>query len=106
MKILLDENLPHEFRHELVGHEVVTVQYAGWRGLKNGALLAQAAASGFDVMVTLDNGVAYQQNVSRLPMAIVVLGAPSNDIDDLRPLVPKLLAALSTITPKTLIRVG
>ena len=106
MKVLLDENLPHELRHELVGHEVVTVHYAGWRGLKNGALLAQAAASGFDVMVTMDNGVAFQQNLSRLPIAIVVLDAPSNDIDNLRPLVPNLLAALSTIAPKTLIRVG
>ena len=106
MKVLLDENLPHEFRHELVGHEVVTVHYAGWRGLKNGALLAQAAASGYDVMVTVDNGVAFRQNLSRLPIAIVVLDAPSNDIDDLRPLVPSLLAALGGIAPKTLVRVG
>jgi len=106
MKVLLDENLPHEFRHELVGHDVVTVHYAGWRGLKNGALLVQAAAAGFDVIVTVDNGVAFQQNLARLPIAIVVLETPSNDIDDLRPLVPRLLAALSTIAPKTLVRVG
>lgn len=53
MKILLDENLPHKLRHELLGHDVFTVQYQGWSGLKNGALLAQAAASGFEAMVTM-----------------------------------------------------
>jgi hypothetical protein len=60
MKVLLDENLPHALRRELPGHEVFTVQYLGWSGVKNGALLLQAAASGFDVMVTMDSGVPYQ----------------------------------------------
>lgn len=67
MKVLLDENLPHELRRELSGHEVFTVQYMGWSGVKNGLLLGRAAKAGFDVMVTMDSGVPYQQNLALLP---------------------------------------
>jgi hypothetical protein len=78
----------------------------GWSGVKNGILLARAAASGFDVMVTMDSGVPYQQNLAALPLAVIVLSAPSNDIDDLRPLVPRLLELLKIVTPKTVTRIG
>jgi len=105
MKVLLDENLPNELRRELSEHDVFTVQYLGWSGLKNGVLLARAAASGFDVMVTMDSGVPYQQNLAALPVAVVVLSAVSNDVDDLRPLIPKLLEALRTLVPKSVIRI-
>jgi predicted nuclease of predicted toxin-antitoxin system len=106
MKILLDENLPHELRRELADHSVFTVHYLGWSGMKNGLLLAQAASSGFEVMVTMDSGVAYEQNISTLPLAIVVLSAESNDIDDLRPLIARLRAALVTLKPKSIVRIG
>ena len=106
MKVLLDENLPHELRGELSGHDIFTVQYLGWSGLKNGILLAQAAASGFDVLVTMDSGVPYQQNLAALPVAVIVLSAVSNDIDDLRPLIPNLLEALKSLTPRTAVRIG
>ena len=102
MKVLLDENLPHALRGELVGHDVFTVQYLGWSGLKNGPLLAQAAASGFKVVVTMDSGVPYQQDAATLPVAVVVPRAPSNDVNDLLPLVP----ALRNISAKTVVRVG
>ena len=69
MKVLLDENLPHDFRHFLPGHEVFTVAFRGWAGQQNGTLLATAAANGFDVLVTLDLGVQYEQNLSSLPVA-------------------------------------
>jgi len=105
MKVLLDENLPHALRRELLGHDVFTVQYLGWSGLKNGALLARAAASGFEVMVTLDNNVPYQQNIAALPLAVIVLSVPSSDIDDLRPIVPRLLKALQAVVPRTLVHV-
>ncbi|MFI5379983.1 MAG: DUF5615 family PIN-like protein [Tepidisphaerales bacterium] len=103
MKVLLDENLPHDLRHEIAGHEVFTVQYLGWSGLKNGELLAQAAAAGFDVLLTMDSGVPYQQNITTLPLAIVVLKAASNDLDDLRPLVPSLLESLRNLKSKTVV---
>ncbi len=106
MKILLDENLPHELRHLIVGHDVFTVKYMGWKGVKNGVLLAQAAASDFDVMITMDTGVPYQQNVSTLPLSVVVLRALSTDIDDLRPLVPQLYDTLNKLRPKTVVWIG
>lgn len=105
MKILLDENLPHDLRHELSQHDAFTVQYMGWTGLKNGVLLAQAAASGFDLMVTMDSGVPYQQNQTTLPLGVIVLIAPSNDLDDLLPLVPKLLEAIGKLSPRSVIHV-
>ena len=51
MKILLDENLPHALRHEIQGHDVFTVQFMGWSGLKNGELLARAMAAGFGAII-------------------------------------------------------
>ena len=103
MKVLLDEQLPHEFRHDIAGHEVQTAWWAGLDRYRNGALLAAAGAGGFDVVVTNDRGIQHQQNLARLPVAVVVLNARSNDVDDLRPLVPALLAALSALAPKTLV---
>ena len=79
MKVLLDENLPHELRQLIPGHDVFTVQYLGWSGMKNGALLLQAATENFDVIVTMDSGVQYQQNTVKLPLAIIFLSAASND---------------------------
>jgi hypothetical protein len=99
MKVLLDENLPHALRAELPGHDVFTVQYLGWSGTKNGRLLAQAVNTGFDVMVKMDDGVAYQQNVATLRLAVIVLESISNDIDDLRPLLPRLRRAIKSTKP-------
>ena len=76
MKVLLDENLPHAVRHLLPGHDVYTVKWLGWTSTRNGALLRRAAENGFDVMLTLDNGVPYQQNLETLPIAVVVMSAP------------------------------
>ena len=107
MKVLLDENLPHDLRALLMPmHDVYTVAYLGWSALENGALLSQAAAKGFDVLVTKDQGLEYQQNLTSLPLAVVVLRAKTNKIDDLRPLVPALLAGLSSLSPRSLIRIG
>jgi hypothetical protein len=91
VKVLLDENLPHALRSELSGHDVFTVQFMGWSSVRNGQLLARAATSGFDVLVTGDAGIAQQQNLATLPLSVVVLSAKSNRVSDLRPLVPRLL---------------
>jgi hypothetical protein len=105
MKLLLDENLLHDLRHQLTGHSVFTVAYMGWSGMKNGELLQAAAVDGFDALVTMDSGVAYQQNLTTLPLAVVVLGAASNDLADLLPLVPTLLARLNGPLPRAVVRV-
>jgi hypothetical protein len=105
VKVLLDENLPHDLRHHIKGHEVFTVAFKRWSGIKNGALLRLAADDGFDVMVTLDDGVAYQQNAASLPLAVVILSATSSDIDDLLPLVPAFLISLGQVAPRSFARV-
>jgi len=105
MRILLDESLPIELRDELAGHTVRAVPELGWSGLKNGELLRRAAEQ-FDVFVTADQNLQYQQNLRTLPIAVAVLIAKSNRMQSLRPLVPAVLAALGRIQPRTLLRVG
>ena len=102
MKLLLDENLPQLFRHELLGHHCHTVNYMGWNGIENGQLLALAASAGFDAFLTKDANLEYQQNLVNLPLSVVVLRAPSNRIDEIRPLIPALQAALATLPPRQL----
>ena len=75
MKVLLDENLPHRLRPWLARHEVFTVGYMGWNGLKNGALLAAAEAGGMEVFVTGDRNLSYQQNLASRRIAVVSLSA-------------------------------
>ena len=76
-----------------------------WSSLENGALLTQAAPA-FDVLLTADQNIEFQQNLAKLPIAVVVLVANSNRLESLEPLIPALLQALETLSPKTLIRVG
>jgi len=66
MKVLLDENLPHQVRLEIGGHDVFTTAFMGWAGIENGELLKVAAASGFDVLITTDRGMEYEQNSNTL----------------------------------------
>jgi predicted nuclease of predicted toxin-antitoxin system len=105
MRILLDESLPSELKTELQGHDVLTVQEAGWSGLSNGELLARAAGK-FDVFVTADQNLQYQQNLAALPVAVVVLVARSNRMQDLRPLLPDLLNRLPKLPARALGRIG
>lgn len=103
-RILLDESLPRDLRARLIGHDVETVAGCGWSGIKNGKLLALAATR-FDVFLTADQNLEFQQNLSTLPIAVFVLIARSNRIESLDPLVPGLLAALGDFTPRTLRRI-
>jgi len=106
MKILLDENLPHDLRYFLAGHEVFTVAYMGWSGMENGELLKIAGDSGFDVMLTKDSGVEYEQPLAALPIAVVVMKSKTNKLDDIRPLLPAVLSTLADLQPRTLVRIG
>ena len=89
MRILLDESLPRPLSHLLVGHYVSTVAAEGWARLSNGALLRKAADR-FDVVLTADQNIEFQQNLSTLPVGVVVLVAESNRLESLEPLVPGL----------------
>jgi hypothetical protein len=106
MKLLLDENLPHKLRTELAGHSVFTVRFMGWSGIANGELLIRAAAEGFDALLTNDRGLEYEQNQTALPLTVVVLLAPTNSIESIRPLYGALQTALSSLVPCSLIKVG
>ena len=105
MRLLLDECVPKRLGRELPGHEIRTVQQAGWAGVKNGALL-RAAEGQFDALLTVDQGVEHQQNLTGLAIGVVIMVAPSNDIDDLRPLMVAVLEALDSLQPGEIRRVG
>jgi predicted nuclease of predicted toxin-antitoxin system len=105
MRVLLDEQLPRHLVREIRGHEVSTVQQRGWAGLKNGELLQVAADTGFQVLVTADRNLQFQQNLSRSRIGIILLVAPSNALEDLLPLVPNLLAAIPKTRAGELLRV-
>ena len=105
MRILLDESLPRPLARLLPEHEVRTVAAMGWAGIRNSELL-QLAADEFDALLTADQNLEYQQNLGALPIAVVVLVAPTNRIQSLRPLIPVLLQTLQTLPPRQLVRVG
>ena len=105
MRLLLDECVPKRLQRELPGHDARTVQDLGWAGIKNGALLRLANGQ-FDALLTVDQGIEYQQNLSGLSISVVIMLAPSNDVDDLRPLLPGVQEALARLRPGDIIRVG
>ena len=105
MRILLDENLPVELAVELTGHEVTTVTGLGWQGIKNSELMRRKQGR-FEVLVTMDRNLERQQNIPGFEAAILVLVAHSNRMVHLRRLVPAILAALKTVRPGELRRVG
>src|SRR5687767_8133609 len=98
MRILLDESLPRDLSALLIGHEATTVRAAGWSGVKNGDLLA-LAASQFDVFVTADRNLEFQQNLATLPIAIVILVVSRTRIQAIKPIVPELIKLLNHIPP-------
>jgi hypothetical protein len=105
VRVLLDEQLPRHLAREVRGHDVSTVQQQGWAGLKNGELLRRAADAGFEVFITADRGLEFQQNLSQTPLAVILLVAPSNALEDLLPLVPGLLNAVPKSVAGKLLRV-
>lgn len=105
MRILLDESLPRRLSRALDEHMVSTVAEVGWSGIQNGKLLALAAEQ-FDVFVTADQNLQYQQNLAALPLSVVVLVARDSRLATLLALVPELLARLAQLSPNSLVRIG
>jgi predicted nuclease of predicted toxin-antitoxin system len=105
MKILLDENLPRKLARHFSGHECRTVVECGWAGKKNGELLGLADPK-FDVLLTLDKNLPYQQNLDTTRIAVLIVRARSNRIQDLLPVIPECLTALESIQPQQVVRVG
>lgn len=104
MKVFLDECVDWRLSHELAGHDVRTARQMGWTAIKNGELLALAAQE-FDVFVTVDRNLAFQQNLRNVAIAVIVLEAKTNRLADLKSLIPQFLVALQTAQPGTIERI-
>jgi hypothetical protein len=106
MKVLLDECVPRKLRDLLPGHDCSTVPEEGLAGKKNGELLLLAEKSGFEVFLTLDRGLEYQQNLQGRIIAVVLIHAKSNRLADLLPQRPEILRVLGSIQPGELVKAG
>lgn len=98
MKVLLDECVDWRLSRTIVGHDVKSARQMGWLTIKNGELLTLASET-FDVFVTVDRNLAFQQNLGALPIAVIVLRAKTNRLADLIPLVPELMSAIEAAKP-------
>lgn len=105
MRLLIDECIDERLRHEFPVHECQTARYAQLAGLKNGRLLLAAETAGFDVIVTVDQSIPWQQNLADCNIALLIFCAPTNRLSDLQRLVPAALAALNVIQPGHVVRI-
>jgi hypothetical protein len=104
MKVLLDECVPRKLRRELTNHQVLTVTERGWSGIENGELL-RLAQNEFDVFLTVDQNLRYQQNLDTFDIAIVLIVGKSNRLGVLLPLMPKIRHALDVIQAGDFVRI-
>ena len=105
MKLLLDECTPRRIRRDLIGHTVHTVEDAGLKGLENGDLL-KAAAGVYEVLITVDRNIPYQQSIGDLPIVVLILAGRRNSYAHLKPLLPRALAVLETIKPGEVVEIA
>jgi len=96
MKILLDECLPKRLKYLLPGFDVTTTEEIGWASLENGDLIKAAIGEHFDIMLTVDKKLEYQQNIKNYDITIVVFDVRRNKIDFISPLIPELIEKLNT----------
>jgi len=102
MKLLLDECVPRVLCAEFPEHECRTVAQMKWDGVANGALLVRAGER-FDVFLTVDRNLRHQQNLKKLPVAVIVVHVPNNDYDTLRAFLPRIRAELTRFRPRELV---
>lgn len=105
MRILIDECIDERFQNSLPGHDCQTARYAGLAGLKNGELLTAAETARFDVFLTVDQGIEYQQKLTGRNIAIIIFRAKSNRLKDLLPHVSACLAHIASIRPGQIVRI-
>lgn len=95
MKLLLDENLPKRLKQDLSEYEVYTVEDCDWRGISNGLLLERMIQRNFEVLLTFDKNLRYQQNFLKYSIGVIVLHAENNQYKTLQMMVPKIKEVLS-----------
>jgi predicted nuclease of predicted toxin-antitoxin system len=103
MKVLLDECVPKGVKHMLIGHETVTVQDLGWAGIRNGNLLAAAESGDFDVLITCDKNLPYQQRLSGRSVSVVQL--PTNRLSVLKRISDKILETVNSAVKGSFYRI-
>ena len=96
MRLLLDENLPKRLKQDLKEQEVYTAADKGWTGISNGKLLGLLTENKFDVLLTFDKNLQYQQNFTKYTITVIVLNAPDNSYSTLKELVQKIKDVLTT----------
>lgn len=90
MKLLLDENLPKRLKNHFVDHEIYTIHDRFWSGKTNGELLRLMLDENFDVLITFDKNLQFQQNFQKYTLTVFVLNAEDNRYDTLKSLIPKI----------------
>ncbi|MDF3819605.1 hypothetical protein P3G55_06825 [Leptospira sp. 96542] len=95
MKILIDENLPKKLKKSLQELSVYTIQEKQWLGLKNGDLIQKMLGDGFDTLITLDQNLKYQQNLSKYPIAVLLINLENNQYSTILPYLEKIKSILS-----------
>jgi len=104
MRILIDECLNWRLGRALTGHYAISVQRMGWSGIRNGQLLGLAVQNQFDVFLTGDRNLTFQQNTTQFQIAVVVLEAPGIQLHHTLPLMPKVLALLPRLKPGEVVK--
>ena len=104
--MLLDECVPRPLRRHLVGHDVRHVVDMGWSSKRNGELLRLMLAKQFEVLLTVDQNLPFQQNVRASGIGVILVVARTNRLKELRPLVPQMLEALGKVSAGGLLKVG
>jgi hypothetical protein len=105
MRLLLDECVPRKLKYHLTGIDCRTVPEAGLGGIKNGELLTRAEETGFDVFLTLDRGIEYEQNLRKRHIAILVILVKSSRLEDLLVHKGKISEALASVQPGSLVKI-
>ena len=105
MRNLLDECLPLDFRHSFPGHDAHTAEWAGLKGKSNGELLRDAELAGYEVLVTVDQGIPHQQNLAGRKLSIISIRSRTNQLEDLLPFVQAILSVLEAIAPGQIVAV-
>ena len=104
MRVLLDECVPRKLKRDLIGHDVQAVVDIGWSSKRNGEPLQLMLAQKFDVLLTVDRNLEFQQNVRASGLGVVVVIVRRNRLKELRPLAPAMLDAIARVRPGELIR--
>lgn len=104
-KVLFDEDVPLQLRRDLPAFEIRTVQERGWSSVKNGELL-RTASTEFDVLVTADKNLQYQQNIPKFNIGVVVLALRDVRLSSLRSRLVEIDAAITRVEPGSVIRIG